>query len=69
MKSAVPYNCSRTCQTGFTCNCRKDLEPGLHISRLGRQDFAQFFRLARTMTTFVRIKQVIVALALHVQRK
>eukprot|EP00891_Asterochloris_glomerata_P008793 jgi/Astpho2/8793/Aster-05348 len=36
---------------------RKDLEPGLHISRLGRQDFAQFFRLARTMTAFVRIKQ------------
>ena len=38
--------------------CRKDLEPGLHISRLSREDFAQFFRLARTMTAFVRIKQV-----------
>ena len=51
------------------CNCRKDLEPGLHISRLGREDFAQFFRLARTMTAFVRIKQVTITLALHVQRK
>ena len=51
------------------CNCRKDLEPGLHISRLGREDFAQFIRLARTMTAFVRIKQVMIALPLHVPRK
>ena len=54
---------------GCLCNCRKDLEPGLHISRLGREDFAQFFRLARTMTAFVRIKQVISFLALLVQSK
>ena len=53
---------------GCLCNCRKDLEPGLHISRLGREDFAQFFRLARTMTAFVRIKQVTSALALLIQR-
>lgn len=37
---------------------RKDLEPGLNISRLSSDDFLRFFRLAAFFTTYVRIKQV-----------
>ncbi len=36
---------------------RKDLEPGLNISRLAAQDFLRFFRLAAFFTAFVRMQQ------------
>ena len=36
----------------------QDLKPGLHISRLTREDFLCFFRLARLGTAYVRLQQV-----------
>ncbi|KAK9804992.1 hypothetical protein WJX73_009460 [Symbiochloris irregularis] len=36
---------------------RKDLEPGMGISRLPRDSFVQFLQLARTCTCFVRLQQ------------
>ena len=36
----------------------QDLKAGLHISRLSRDDFVCFFRLAQLATAFVRIQQV-----------
>ena len=36
---------------------RKDLEAGLHISRLSAEDFLRFFRLASFFTSFVRQQQ------------
>ena len=39
---------------------RKELEPGLNISRLSSDDFLRFFRVANFFTTFVRLQQVIV---------
>ena len=40
---------------------RKELEPGLNISRLSSDDFLRFFRVANFFTTFVRLQQVIVS--------
>ena len=37
---------------------RKDLEPGLNISRLTEDDFLRFFKLAGFFTRFVREQQV-----------
>jgi hypothetical protein len=37
---------------------RKDLEPGLNISRLSEEDFLRFFKLAAFCTAFVRLQQV-----------
>ena len=39
---------------------RKELEPGLNISRLSSDDFLRFFRVANFFTTFVRLQQVTV---------
>lgn len=36
----------------------QDLKPGLHISRLSRENFVCFFRLANLATAYVRIQQV-----------
>ncbi|KAK9830387.1 hypothetical protein WJX72_011470 [[Myrmecia] bisecta] len=36
---------------------RKDLEPGLNISRLDRVDFLRFLRLAHFFTAFLRMRQ------------
>ena len=36
----------------------QDLKAGLHISRLSRDDFVCFFRLAKLATAFVRTQQV-----------
>lgn len=36
---------------------RKDAEPGLGISRLSRQEFAKFLRLAAAVTAYVRLRQ------------
>ena len=36
----------------------QDLKAGLHISRLSRDDFVCFFRLAQLTTAYVRIQQV-----------
>ena len=36
----------------------QDLKPGLHISRLTREDFLCFFRLANLGTAYVRTQQV-----------
>lgn len=36
----------------------QDLKAGLHISRLSRDDFVCFFRLAQLATAYVRIQQV-----------
>ena len=36
----------------------QDLKPGLHISRLTREDFLCFFRLSNLATAYVRIQQV-----------
>lgn len=38
---------------------RRELEPGLNISRLSSDDFLRFFRVANFFTTFVRLQQVI----------
>ena len=37
---------------------RKDLEPGVGISRLGRDSFLQFLHLGRACTSFLRLQQV-----------
>jgi hypothetical protein len=37
---------------------RRDLEPGLNISRLSEDDFLRFFKLAGFFTRFVRQQQV-----------
>lgn len=37
---------------------RRDLEPGLNISRLSEDDFLRFFKLAAFCTAFVRLQQV-----------
>lgn len=37
---------------------RKELEPGMGISRLSRDSFVQFLQLARACTAFVRVQQV-----------
>ena len=37
---------------------RRSLEPGLGVSRLGREDFLRFLSVARLCTAFVRLKQV-----------
>ena len=37
---------------------RRSLEPGLGLSRLGRDDFLRFLSVARLCTAFVRLKQV-----------
>lgn len=36
---------------------RKELEPGLHISRRTRDDFHRFLRVARFFTSFVRLRE------------
>ena len=36
----------------------QELKAGLHISRLSREDFVCFFRLAQLATAYVRIRQV-----------
>jgi hypothetical protein len=36
---------------------RKELEPGLHISRRSRDDFYRFLRVARFFTCFVRLRE------------
>ena len=37
---------------------RKMLEPGMGVSRLGREDFMRFLGFAKLCTSFVRQKQV-----------
>lgn len=36
---------------------RKELEPGLHISRRTRDDFHRFLRVTRFFTSFVRLRE------------
>ena len=47
---------------------RKELEPGLHISRRTLDDFRRFLRVTRFFTSFVRLREVCPAatLGLHV---
>lgn len=44
---------------------RKDLEPGLNISRLSADDFLRFFRLSSFFTAFVRMQQACNWIAFH----
>ncbi len=37
---------------------RKELQPGLHVSRLDRDDFVRFLRLTRFFHQYVRLKTV-----------
>ena len=39
-------------------NVRRELEPGLGISRLSRDDYLRFLRLGAFFTSYVRGKQV-----------
>lgn len=47
---------------------RRDLEPGLNISRLSEDDFLHFFKLAGFFTRFVRQQQVCVRLPMSFQQ-
>ncbi len=40
-------------------NVRRELEPGLGISRLSRDDYLRFLRLGAFFTAYVRGKQVL----------
>lgn len=40
---------------------RKDLEPGIGISRLSRESFVHFLALARACTCFLRMQQASIA--------
>lgn len=47
---------------------RKELEPGLNISRLSSDDFLRFFRVTSFFTSFVRRQQVSVPQGVPVSR-
>ena len=46
---------------------RKELEPGLHISRRSVDDFHRFLRITRFFTSFVRLREACPAAALNLQ--
>jgi hypothetical protein len=48
---------------------RKELEPGLHISRRSQDDFHRFLRVARFFTCFVRLREAGRAAPCHVHTR
>lgn len=57
---------TRGCQVLMAVT-RKELEPGLHISRRSVDDFHRFLRVTRFFTSFVRLREARPAAPLNLQ--
>ena len=58
MKCFVQQFLAQGAYSHLMATLRRELEPGVGISRLSRASFVQFLQLARACTAFVRLQQV-----------